>query len=240
MRRWVVGLGLVAGLLIAASAAAASQRLLIGSDGQGVRVDRRDGWRVVYTAAAAGRYAQIAGRRVTISCDTVTNDNGVLLDTGGGGTTQRVPAHRAALATGLLDDADLCYVARFLSSGTIKVMAVVAATRRGALFLDQQADIRSVVGLAFDVSLFPHSLSVLEQRTGAVRLPRSGATPPGHRLGLFAHGGRVYAAQRDLFGTLLFLGFHGRVVTTSVFGPMTDPSISGVGPWVGQTGPADG
>lgn len=245
----LVAIGVCAGLLAGVASAqpqstavnAAAPRLLVGSDGHGVRVDRRDGFRFVYTTSAKARYAQIAGRHVDISCDQLRRlSGGLIVDTGGGGTEVKASAHRAPIASGYIGAADVCYLGTLLPQSREQVVAVVATSRRGALFLDQQADARRVGELVLSLGLLTAGQ---EQRLlgalGGVALRSEHAVPPGHQVGAYFHGSHAYAAQRDRAGKLLFLRADGDVVSTDLFGFYTDPSLSGIGPYVGQQGPVD-
>lgn len=230
----------VGGLLVAVTAGPgralghqARWRPLVGSDGHGVRAVRGpSGLMLLFSPP---RYEQVAGRVVNVECDRASEVGGGILEPSTGGATHfRAPAGRAPLATGEAGRADLCSVG-LVHRRSERVVAVVALTRRGALFLDQQADIRAITELTL-LPVRPSSPAerALMRRLGAVRLASAQAVPPPHRLGYYSAPRHRYAAQRDRAGVRLFLQVDGTVVRTNLFGTLTDPANGG-GPFEGQT-----
>ncbi|MGZ4250610.1 MAG: hypothetical protein ACXVUE_20175 [Solirubrobacteraceae bacterium] len=204
--------------------------ILLGTDGHGVSVDRRVGLTFNFDRSAAGRYRQVAGRRVLMECDQVSrgSDTQLLLDTSSARGEVRAPRHRAAIDTGFGGRSDFCRLELPLRNNKVRVVATVALTTIGYDYVDQQHVAQDIVGLAF---LPPGLVARYGQdalhAAGGVKLPSEGATPPAGRLGLYVSGTHRYVAKRDRAGVLLFFQQDGGVTRTNMLGLLTDPSALG-------------
>jgi hypothetical protein len=204
--------------------------ILLGTDGHGVSVDRRVGLTFIFDRSAAGRYRQIAGRKVLMECDQVSrgSDTRLLLDTSSAGGELRAPKHRAPIDTGFGGRSDFCRLALALRNNQERVVATVALSTVGSDYVDQQRVAQDIVSLAF---LPPRLVPKYEQgalnAVGGVTLPGEGAAPPMGKLGFFSSGGHRYVAKRDRAGLLLFFQQDGDVTRTSMLGLLTDPSSLG-------------
>ena len=204
--------------------------ILLGTDGHGVSVDRRVGLTFIFDRSAAGRYRQIAGRKLLMECDRVSRGSGtrLLLDTSSAGGELRAPKHRAPIDTGFGGRSDFCRLALPLRNHQERVVATVALTAVGYDYVDQQRVAQDIVSLAF---LPPRLIAKYEQgaltAVGGVTLPGEGAAPPAGKLGFYSSGTHRYVAKRDRAGLLLFFQQDGDVTRTNMLGLLTDPSSLG-------------
>ena len=215
---------------VASAPAPQASPILLGTDGHGVSVDRRVGLTFTFDRSAAGRYRQIAGRKLLMECDRVSRGSGtrLLLDTSSAGGELRAPKHRAPIDTGFGGRSDFCRLALPLRNHQERVVATVALTAVGYDYVDQQRVAQDIVSLAF---LPPRLVAKYEQgaltAVGGVTLPGEGAAPPAGKLGFFSSGTHRYVAKRDLAGLLLFFQQDGDVTRTNMLGLLTDPSSLG-------------
>src|SRR5947209_3745136 len=122
----VMSAGCVAGGVPARSHEQASQ-IVLGSDGHGVSVDHRIGVTFIFDRSAAGRYKQVAGRKVLAACDQITRSPGsqLLLDSSSAVSDLRAPNHRAAIYTGYGGRSDFCRLGLPLRNNKERVVATV-------------------------------------------------------------------------------------------------------------------
>jgi hypothetical protein len=205
---------------------------LLGTDGKGVSVNFRHGPTFVYSVAAARRYAKIAGRKVSLSCDRVTRPTGagLLLDDGGVSVNMIAPGTRAPLAMLYRTPADFCAVALLRPAGREQVMAVVPVTSKGLDFLDQEGAARNIN----TVWAYPGKVRQALSLVHGTWLSSPNAEPPEGVLGGYQRGIYELVEERDHAGVRLFIEVHGSVTRTNLLGYLLEPPDDR-GPYVGQT-----
>ena len=203
--------------------------VLLGTDGHGVSVDRRVGLTFNFDRSAAGRYRQIAGRKVLMECDQVSRGSGIrlLLVTSSAGESSARPSTEPRSTRGLAAG-QTSAGSRWRYAITRSGCLTVALSTVGYDYVDQQRVAQDIVSLAF---LPPRLVPKYEQgalnAVGGVTLPGEGAAPPMGKLGFFSSGGHRYVAKRDRAGLLLFFQQDGDVTRTNMLGLLTDPSSLG-------------
>jgi hypothetical protein len=177
---------------------------------------------------AAKTYRRIAGRRIKLSCESVSRNGygyGYGVD-GGSETIVKAPRKRGRIRTFDRGRADLCTV-RLRRAGD-EVVAAAPLTARGRTFLDEvvtAALVEGVLELADHDGTPAPAADVVAQGHGlVVALDGPDAPPPPGKVGYWTDGVRVVSAAVSAAGRRLFVEIERDVVRTNVLGYITgDP-----------------
>jgi hypothetical protein len=209
-------------LLLAVPSAPAATPLPVG-ESHGVRVQREHGAIVVvFTKRAARLYRRLAGKRVTVSCTELLEEDAIGLSaTGSGSLTFRVPKRRRPIRTGdRTRGIDYCRV--WLAARTVRrngerqrlsreLIVSVPLTQTGAVYLDEQAKAITLFSLLSfageegdrrESNTFPTPAELLQATAEAggsarwriVALASPADTPPARAVGYFSDGALHAAA----------------------------------------------
>jgi hypothetical protein len=247
MRRAVTAFVTGAVLLVPAPAADALSVQLPVGEAQGVRIVRERGAIVVvFTQRATRLWRRVAGRRVSVMCESWSApDEDGFVTTEGGGTTFRAPRRGRRLRTGdLTRGMDICRV--WLEPRTVRrhgyrlrigrqLIVAIPLSQKGAVRLDEQTralallhvlEIAAVERARRDLGGYPPSAELvasvpaLRRPLGVtlVALPSASDTPPVGSIGYYGDGTEhVAAVILSATGRRLFLEFDvDEVVRTNV------------------------
>jgi hypothetical protein len=171
---------------------------------------------------AAKTYRRIAGRRIKLSCETVSRNAdgyGYSVD-GGAETIVKAPRKRGRIHTFDRSHADLCTV-RLRRAGD-EVVAAAPLTARGRAFLDELATavlVEGVLELGDPDGTPAPAADVVAQGHGLiVALDGPDASPPHGKAGYWTDGVRVVSAAVSAAGRRLFVEMERDVVRTNVLG----------------------
>jgi hypothetical protein len=171
---------------------------------------------------AAKTYRRIAGRRIKVSCETVSRNRGGYgygVD-GGMEMVVKAPRKRGRIPTFDRSRADICVV-RLRKAGD-EVVAAAPLTARGRTFLDElgiASLISTVLDIADDDGTPAPAAGVVAQGHGfIVALDGPDASPPPGKVGYWTDGVRVVAAGVSAAGRRLFVEVERDVVRTNVLG----------------------
>jgi hypothetical protein len=235
-RRMATALAAVIGCLLAGgSAAYAATTPAVGNDGLGVSIVNRNGVVFSYGRTAAARYQQIAGKTVAIECGRVsTGLGGIMTSRLGHAVLRKAPRRRGPIASGYRRAADFCTLGVVKRGRRQRVQAIVPLTRAGALFLDQQTDVRTVLTIFF----LPESFVQQNERQiliniNGVALPTESSPVPAGKAGLYINGHHLYIGVRDAAGVLLFVQADDPTVRTNLLRFVSSRTADA--PYLGQT-----
>jgi hypothetical protein len=237
-RRLAAALAAVIGCLLAGgSAAYATVAPALGTDGLGVSIVNRNGVAFSYgrTSTAAARYRQIAGKMVAIECGRVsTGLGGIMTSRLGHAVLRQAPRRRGLIASGYRRAADFCTLGLVKRGRRQRVQAIVPLTRAGALFLDQQTDVRTVLTIFF----LPESFVQQNERQiliniHGIALPTESSPVPAGKAGLYINGHHLYIGVRDAAGVVLFVQADDPTVRTNLLRFVSSRTADA--PYLGQT-----
>jgi hypothetical protein len=168
---------------------------------------------------AAKTYRRIAGRRIKVSCESVSRNAGYGISVEGGmEMTVRAPRKRGRIRTFDRSRADICVV-RLPKAGD-EVVAAAPLTARGRTFLDElgiASLISTVLDIGDDDGTPAPAADVVAQGHGAiVALDGPDATPPPGKAGYWTDGVRVLVAGVSAAGRRLFIEVERDVIRTNV------------------------
>jgi len=168
---------------------------------------------------AAKTYRRIAGRRIKVSCESVSRNAGYGVSVEGGmEMTVRAPRKRGRIRTFDRSRADICVV-RLPKAGD-EVVAAAPLTARGRTFLDElgiASLISTVLDIGDDDGTPAPAADVVAQGHGAiVALDGPDATPPPGKAGYWTDGVRVLVAGVSAAGRRLFIEVERDVIRTNV------------------------
>jgi hypothetical protein len=177
---------------------------------------------IKFGTRAAKTYRRIAGRRIKVSCVTVSripNGSGYQVDGGSSGVL-RAPRKRGRIPTFDRSRADLCSV-RLPKAGN-EVVAAAPLTARGRTYLDELG-IASLMSVVLDIGDHDGTpapaTDVVAQGNGAiVALDGPDASPPHGKVGYWTDGARVVVAAVSAAGRRLFVEAERDVIRTNVLG----------------------
>jgi hypothetical protein len=189
--------------------------------------DRLGGHTIRFAKRAAPIFRRIAGRRITIGCDTVVPNGGGYSVSGGMSTVIRAPRRRGTVRTLAGGRADYCYIR---TRGRVRgLVAMVPVTRRGRIYLDELLGVALMqflpaTGDEDDVSPRPADEVVADGRGLVVALDGPDASPPAGKVGYWTDGTRfVVAYVGKVSGRRLFFEDEGDdVVRTNVLPYLTE------------------
>jgi hypothetical protein len=227
----------LAALLAPSAAAAADLPLTV----DGVRATQGSGGvKIVFGPKAKGLYKKIAGRKVTVDCETVLRTDGPVLgrdDGGGEGLTSVLVAAKKRRALRLGERSgrfDTCRLSarrtKKLKNGGKEVRIVldlrVPLTQKGAVFLDES---RMAIVLDDALGLVEPAKGQTNYRSaqdgiasaggegGIVVLDSPDATPPADRLGLYSDGvAHAAAVAVTKAGRRVFIEVDGDALKTNL------------------------
>lgn len=189
---------------------------------QGVTAARgHDGIVIRFSKRAAKTYRRIAGRRIKVSCETVSPSDhyGVSVE-GGMEETVKAPRKRSPIRTLDRSRADICTIRLRKAGG--EVVAAAPVTARGRTFLDELG-IASLISTVLDIggddgTPAPASDVVAQGNGFIVALDGPDASPPYGKAGYWTNGVRVVVAGVSAAGRRLFIELERDVIRTNVLG----------------------
>jgi hypothetical protein len=187
---------------------------------QGVTAARgHDGIVIKFSKRAAKTYRRIAGRRIKVTCETVTpSDHYGTIVEGGSEMTVRAPRKRDRIRTFDRSRADICVVRLRKPGG--EVVAAAPVTARGRTFLDElgiASLISTVLDIGDDDGTPAPAADVVAQGNGfIVALEGPDASPPHGKAGYWTDGVRVVVAGVSAAGRRLFIEVERDVIRTNV------------------------
>jgi hypothetical protein len=168
---------------------------------------------------AAKTYRRIAGRRIRLSCETVSRNTGYGASVEGGmEMTVRAPRKRGRIPTFDRSRADICVI-RLWKAGD-EVVAAAPLTARGRTFLDElgvASILSTVLDIGDDNGTPAPAADVVARRNGfIVALDGPDASPPHGKAGYWTDGVRVVVAGVSAAGRRLFIEVERDVIRTNV------------------------
>ena len=189
---------------------------------QGVTAARgHDGIVIKFSKRAARTYRRIAGRRIKVSCKTVTpSDHYGASVEGESEELVKAPRKRSRIRTLDQSRADLCTIRLRKAGG--EVVAAAPVTPRGRTYLDElgiASLISTVLDIGDDDGTPAPAADVVAQGNGyIVALDGPDATPPHGKAGYWTDGVRVVTAGVSAAGRRLFIEIERDVIRTNVLG----------------------
>ncbi len=187
-----------------------------------------------FTRRAAWRFRRIAGRTVKVGCVNVvrTTHSGAATDKIWAGRRLTAPQHRSPLLAFIGErhgKPDYCLVALVRPGAASADVAVVAASARGARYLDERSTVREVLGLLLFTqtpSGAPASAASMQTLTRGQVVPVTGPEqrPPAGHVGYWTDGmNEVYLGALTHSGTLFFYQYEisSDIVTTNILDWLT-------------------
>jgi hypothetical protein len=171
---------------------------------------------------AAETYRRIAGRRIKVSCETVSRNTGGYGYSVEGGMEMavRAPRKRGRIPTFDRRRADICTV-RLRKAGD-EVVAAAPLTARGRAFLDELGIASLISGVLElgdpDGTPAPAADLVAQGHGVIVALDGPDGTPPRGKAGYWTDGVRVVVAGVSAAGRRLFIELERDVIRTNVLG----------------------
>ena len=216
MRIRAVVLAVVLSLVFGMGAQSASAQ--VAGEDEGVTAVRGSHGIVLRFGPRAARvYRRIAGRRVVVSCSTVSPLGGGFSEDGGSSESMRAPRRGRRIRTFTGGRVDYCSVR--LGKPTRQVVAAAPLTADGRTFLDERetAWLLMVPFEVADQGAVPPSTAELVAlgRGHVVALEGPGGTPPPGKLGYWNDGTLVAAVAMTAKGRRLFFETEGDVVRTN-------------------------
>jgi hypothetical protein len=229
-------IAVVAGALVVAGAGPAAAQLPVG-EADGVRIVRERGAIVVvFSKSALGKWRRVAGRPVSVYCTEFLEGGG----TASGGATTRAPRRGRRIRTGdQTRGLDYCRVWREertvrrkgkRSTLPRRLIVSIPLTQRGAVQLDEQEKVGSLMGLLLVAgqiadkqgrSTYPTADELFAAR-GRLRrivaaLTSPSETPAAGKVGYWSDGAQhVAAVAVSTLGRRLFIEYEGDVLHTNV------------------------
>lgn len=189
----------------------------VAGEKQGVTIVRgAHGYVFRFSKRAAKVYRQIAGRRVTVACSTVTKSSGNLVTEDEVSGRVRVP-RKGRRVRGLASGTDFCAVR--LRSG--EWVAVAPITADGRTYLDERFTAASLeapfIATGTDAEHPPPTALVLQRGRGhIVALDGPDGSPPAGKIGYWTDGVRSVSAALSAAGRRLFIDLERDVFRTNV------------------------
>jgi hypothetical protein len=182
----------------------------------------RDGIVIKFGKRAAKTYRRIAGRRIKLSCESVSRTAGGYGYSVDGGMEMvvKAPRKRGRIRTFDRSRADICTV-RLPKAGD-EVVAAAPLTAQGRAFLDELGIASFIEGVlelgAHDGTPAPAADVVAKGRGFIVALDGPDASPPRGKAGYWTDGVRVVVAGVSGAGRRLFIEVERDVIRTNVLG----------------------
>jgi len=194
----------------------------IAGPDQGVTAARgHDGIVIRFSKRAAKTYRRIAGRRIKVSCTTVTpSDHYGASFEGGSEEVVKAPRKRSRIRTLDRSRADICTIRLRKAGG--EVVAAAPVTARGRTYLDELG-IASLISTVLDIgdddgTPAPAADVVAKGNGFIVALDGPDASPPRGKAGYWTDGVRVVTAGVSAAGRRLFIEIERDVIRTNVLG----------------------